>query len=118
MEAKTRVVPPGEAVDVLPQLRHAHPLPLRSRAYALIDTKPPGEAIDERLTIRAAAVDLALRTAAACIAATGARSMSSDTPAARLMAEASFHLVHGQTPQAKEAYARLAGASAGPHQCA
>ncbi|MFF4161025.1 hypothetical protein [Streptomyces sp. NPDC001678] len=86
---------------------------LRSRAYGLIDTRPPGEAIDERLATRAAAVDLALRTAAACVAATGARAMSSDTTAARLMAEASFHLVHGQTPQAKDAYARLAGAPGG-----
>ncbi|MEU3755102.1 acyl-CoA dehydrogenase family protein [Streptomyces olivoreticuli] len=89
---------------------------LRSRAYVLIDTQPPGEALDERLATRATAVDLALRTAAACIAAAGARSMSSDTTAARLMAEASFHLVHGQTPQAKDAYAHLAGALAGPHE--
>ncbi|GGS56361.1 acyl-CoA dehydrogenase family protein [Streptomyces cinerochromogenes] len=87
---------------------------LRRHAYTLADTQPPDEAIDERLTTRAAAVDLALRTAAACITATGARSMSSDTTAARLMAEASFHLVHGQTPQAKDAYAHFTAALAGP----
>ncbi|MCC3778191.1 acyl-CoA dehydrogenase family protein [Streptomyces sp. UNOB3_S3] len=86
---------------------------LRSRAYGLIDTRPAGEAVGERLATRAAAVDLALRTAAACVAAAGARSMSSGTTAARLMAEASFHLVHSQTPQAKDAYARLAGALGG-----
>ncbi|AZQ70539.1 acyl-CoA dehydrogenase [Streptomyces luteoverticillatus] len=86
---------------------------LRSRAYGLIDTRPPGEAIDDRLATRAAAVDLALRTAAACVAAAGAGSMCSDTTAARLMAEASFHLVHSQTPQAKDAYARLTGALGG-----
>lgn len=89
---------------------------LRTRAYALIDTQPAGEALGERLATRAASVDLALRTAAACIAAAGARAMSSDSTAARLMAEASFHLVHGQTSPAKDAYAQLASALAGPHE--
>lgn len=83
---------------------------LRARAYTLIDERPADEAIDERLATRAAAVDLALRTAAACLAASGARSMTAHTTAARLMAEASFHLVHGQTPQAKDAYANLTNA--------
>ncbi len=83
---------------------------LRARAYHLIDTCPPGEAIEERLATRAATVDLALRTAAACLTASGARSMASGATAGRLMAEASFHLVHGQTPQGKEAYAHLTNA--------
>ncbi|WP_066972235.1 acyl-CoA dehydrogenase family protein [Streptomyces sp. NRRL F-4489] len=80
---------------------------LRGHAYGLIDTRPAHEAIEERLATRAAVVDLALRSAAACLAASGARAMGSDTTAARLMGEAAFHLVHGQTPRAQHAYAHL-----------
>ncbi|MFJ7498044.1 hypothetical protein ACIQZB_44685 [Streptomyces sp. NPDC097727] len=83
---------------------------LRDRAYRLIDTRPPHEATEERHTTRAAAVDLALRSATACVAASGARAMGTDTTPARLIAEASFHLVHGQTAQAKNAYVHLTAA--------
>lgn len=79
---------------------------LRRRAYALCDHAPPGEATRERHTIRAAAVELAFRSASACLAATGARSMLRHATAARLTAEAAFHLVHGQTSDAANLYAQ------------
>lgn len=86
---------------------------LRERAYALCDHVPPGEAMRERHSIRASAVELAFRTASACLAATGARSMRRGATAARLMTEAAFHLVHGQTPQARREYALLLRAGLG-----
>ncbi|MGA4544015.1 hypothetical protein ACPA54_28900 [Uniformispora flossi] len=79
---------------------------LRTRAYALTDGQPPTEALAERLAVRAAAVDLALRTATACVIASGAQAMTRAATAARLLAEASFHAVHGQNTEARQAYAR------------
>ncbi|MFI9585660.1 hypothetical protein ACIHCQ_28305 [Streptomyces sp. NPDC052236] len=79
---------------------------LRERAYHLCDRVPPGQAHQERLSVRAASVDLAFRAAGACLAAVGARSMQRNSTAARLAAEASFHLVHGQTSEARSLHAQ------------
>ena len=58
---------------------------------------------------------LAVRAASAVVAAGGGRSVEAGTTAARLMREATFLLVFGQTPEIKAAQlAGLAGSAGGP----
>ncbi|GAA4759544.1 hypothetical protein GCM10023329_00440 [Streptomyces sanyensis] len=76
---------------------------LRAAAYRLTDEVPPHEAAEERLAVRAAALELACRAAAACVAAGGGASAAAGSPPARLLAEASFHLVQAQTRESRTA---------------
>ncbi|ATZ27551.1 hypothetical protein SLAV_28825 [Streptomyces lavendulae subsp. lavendulae] len=70
---------------------------LRTEAYALRDGLPPGEGTGERLALRAASLDLAVRAAAACVAVTGGRAVQFGHTAGRLSREAQFHLIQAQT---------------------
>ena len=80
---------------------------LRRVAYALIDEVPPGEAIADRLAVRAAALDLVVRSATALVVATGGSAMTLGAPAQRLLREAAFYLVQGQTGPVREATMQL-----------
>ncbi|MEU8775966.1 acyl-CoA dehydrogenase family protein [Streptomyces sp. NPDC048606] len=70
---------------------------LRAEAYGLRDGLPPGEGAGERLRLRAAALDLAVRAAATCVAVAGGRAVQYGHPAGRLAREAQFHLIQAQT---------------------
>ncbi|MFE6050006.1 acyl-CoA dehydrogenase [Kitasatospora sp. NPDC056446] len=76
---------------------------LRTGAYHLVDEVPAHEAAAERLAVRAAVLELACRAATACVAATGGASAATGSLPARLLAEASFHLVQAQTPESRTA---------------
>ncbi|MEU6312349.1 acyl-CoA dehydrogenase family protein [Streptomyces sp. NPDC047014] len=76
---------------------------LRATAYRLMDEVPAHEAADERLAVRAAALELAGRAATACVAAGGGASAATGSLPARLLAEAAFHLVQAQTHESRSA---------------
>ncbi|MER6095951.1 acyl-CoA dehydrogenase family protein [Streptomyces sp. NPDC001728] len=78
---------------------------LRTEAYALRDELPPDKELTARTEIRAAALDLGVRAATACVAATGGRAVQYGDTAGRLAREALFHLIQAQTPQLREATA-------------
>lgn len=78
-------------------------LDLRERAYALLDDVEPAERIDERLTVRAEALLLALECCTALLAARGGQGMDLGQPAQRLLRAAAFQLVHSQAPHVREA---------------
>lgn len=77
---------------------------LRNRAYA-----PAGgpRRIDERLALRAAALDLCLRSATALVIAVGGSAMGRDHPAQRLLREAAFLQVQAQTTAVRAAMVGL-----------
>jgi alkylation response protein AidB-like acyl-CoA dehydrogenase len=85
----------------------------RAQAYALIDDLPPAERVGERLALRAHALELVNRSAAALVAAGGGASMSREHPHQRLAREALFHLVQAQTAPVRAAtvarYAEVSG---------
>lgn len=74
----------------------------RRSAYALADEVPPGVRVPERLALRAEALDLAQRAAAAVVAAEAGRAMLLDSPGQRWAREALFHLVQAQTGPLRE----------------
>lgn len=80
---------------------------LRAEAYALWDEVPAGERVEERLTLRAAALDLAVRAAAACVAVAGGRAIQYGSTAGRLSREAQFHMIQAQTAPLRAETARL-----------
>ncbi|MGZ9935773.1 acyl-CoA dehydrogenase [Streptomyces sp. NC-S4] len=80
---------------------------LRSEAYALRDELAPEQEVPARTGVRAAALDLAVRAATACVAATGGRAVQYGNTAGRLAREALFHLIQAQTPQLREATATV-----------
>jgi hypothetical protein len=80
---------------------------LRRVAYTLIDDVPPQEQLEDRLAVRAASLELVVRTATALVAATGGAAMASDAAPQRLMREAVFHLVQAQTAPIREATLQL-----------
>ncbi|WP_328621871.1 acyl-CoA dehydrogenase family protein [Streptomyces sp. NBC_00354] len=84
---------------------------LRAEAYALRDELPPEERVEDRLALRAAVLELGVRAATACVAATGGRAMSYGNTAGRLAREAQFHLIQAQTSRLRTEMARrlLAG---------
>ncbi|MET9605796.1 acyl-CoA dehydrogenase family protein [Streptomyces sp. NPDC006512] len=79
---------------------------LRAEAYALRDELPPGERAQDRLALRAAALDLAVRAAATCVAVAGGRAVQYGHTAGRLSREAQFHLIQAQTTALKAETAR------------
>jgi alkylation response protein AidB-like acyl-CoA dehydrogenase len=82
---------------------------VRAAAYRLLDEAPADEAIDERLALRAHALELGVRAATALVVASGGAGMSLSSPAQRLARESLFHLVQAQTPPVRRAtLARLA----------
>ncbi len=82
---------------------------VRTAAYRLLDEVPADEAVDERLGLRAHALELAVRASTALVVASGGAGMSLSSPAQRLVRESLFHLVQAQTPPVRRAtLARLA----------
>lgn len=76
---------------------------LRIAAYALIDHVPAAEQVEDRLALRAHALELTLRSAAALVTATGGSAMATSAPAQRHLREAAFLLVQAQTGPVREA---------------
>lgn len=72
-------------------------LALRARAYDLLDGVPADALLEERLMIRAAAGELAVRAATAEIVAAGGRGLAPGQPAQRHAREALFLLSQAQT---------------------
>ena len=80
---------------------------LRAIAYTLLDDVPAGEHLEDRLAVRAASLELVVRTAAALVAATGGSAMALDAAPQRLVREALFQLVQAQTAPVREATLQL-----------
>jgi alkylation response protein AidB-like acyl-CoA dehydrogenase len=80
---------------------------LRRVAYTLIDDVPAAEQLEDRLAVRAASLELVVRTATALVAATGGAAMALSAAPQRLMREAVFHLVQAQTAPIREATLQL-----------
>jgi len=80
---------------------------LRRVADTLLDDVAPEELLDDRLAVRASALELALRSATALVAATGGGALSLDAAPQRLVREAVFYLVQAQTPPVREAVLQL-----------
>ena len=80
---------------------------LRRVAYTLLDDVPPTEQVEDRLAVRASALELVVRTTTALVAASGGAAMSLDAAPQRLAREAVFHLVQAQTPAVREATLQL-----------
>lgn len=76
-------------------------------AETLLDDVAPEELLDDRLAVRASALELALRSATALVAATGGAAMSLDAAPQRLVREAVFFLVQAQTPPVRQAVLQL-----------
>jgi alkylation response protein AidB-like acyl-CoA dehydrogenase len=76
---------------------------VRSAAYALIDDVPVAERVEDRLALRAHALELVNRSAAALVTAGGGASMGRSHPHQRLAREALFHLVQAQTSPVRAA---------------
>jgi len=76
-------------------------------AETLLDDVAPDDLVEDRLAVRASALELALRSATALVAATGGSAMSLDAAPQRLAREAVFYLVQAQTPPVREAVLQL-----------
>ncbi len=76
---------------------------LRAVAYTLLDDVPAAERIEDRLAVRAAALELVVRTATALVTATGGSAMALDAAPQRLAREALFCMVQAQTVAVREA---------------
>ncbi len=76
---------------------------LRVQAYALIDHVPADEQIEDRLALRAEALELLVRSATALVAATGGSAMAVGSAPQRRLREAGFMLVQAQTGPVREA---------------
>ena len=80
---------------------------LRRVAYTLIDDVPAQEHLEDRLAVRAASLELVVRTTTALVAATGGSAMALSSAPQRLAREAVFHLVQAQTAPVREATLQL-----------
>ena len=80
---------------------------LRRVAETLLEDVAPEDLVEDRLAVRASALELALRSATALVAATGGSAMSLDAAPQRLAREAVFYLVQAQTPPVREAVLQL-----------
>jgi hypothetical protein len=80
---------------------------LRRVAYTLLDDVPAREQIEDRLAVRAASLELVVRTTTALVAASGGAAMGRSAAPQRLMREAVFHLVQAQTAPVREATLQL-----------
>ena len=76
---------------------------VRGQAYRLLDEVPGGEALDERLALRARALRLAVDAATALVTAGAGGAMRLDAPAQRKAREALFLLVQAQTADVRAA---------------
>lgn len=78
-------------------------LELRVRAYRLLDEVDPGERLDQRLALRAAALLASLEVCTALLVARGGQGMDLADPAQRLLRAAAFQLVHSQAGHVRAA---------------
>jgi hypothetical protein len=76
---------------------------VRERAYRLMDDVPAGEAVEERLALRARALRLAVDAGTALVTAGAGGAMSLAAPAQRKAREALFLLVQAQTADVRAA---------------
>jgi alkylation response protein AidB-like acyl-CoA dehydrogenase len=76
---------------------------VRAQCYALADTAPPSEALEERLELRAIALELLVGVTSALVAANAGPAMAVGAPAQRKAREALFLLVQAQTGAARTA---------------
>jgi alkylation response protein AidB-like acyl-CoA dehydrogenase len=76
---------------------------VRAQAYALVDDVPADQRVEERLTLRAVALDLLTTATTGLVAAGAGASMSLDHPAQRWAREGLFHLIQAQTPAVRSA---------------
>ena len=86
----------------------------RDEAYRLIDDVPADEQVEARLRVRAASIELVVRSATALVAATGGSAMGRLAAPQRLAREALFHLVQAQTDAVREATLHLLLERSGP----
>lgn len=103
----------GVALSVLDRLAELDPgsagplrerlLAARTEAYDLADSRPAGEAVEERLAVRARALLLGVECATALLAARGGAGVGLADPAQRLLRAAAFQLVHAQTGPVRRA---------------
>ncbi len=96
----------GTAAALAQQLRNEGER-LRRVAYTLLDDVPEHEQLEVRLEVRAASLELLVRSATALVVATGGSAMAIDAPAQRLAREALFCLVQAQTAPVREATLQL-----------
>ena len=80
---------------------------LRAVAYTLLDDVPAAERVEDRLAVRASALELVVRTATALVTATGGSAMALDAAPQRLAREALFCMVQAQTAAVREATLQL-----------
>lgn len=92
----------GTAAALAQQLRNEGDR-LKRVAYTLIDDVPAGEQAGDRLEVRAAALELTVRSATALVTATGGAAMAADAAPQRLAREALFFLVQAQTAPVRQA---------------
>ena len=90
------------APEVAAVLR-ARVLDVRARAYSLLDEVDSGEALDERLALRAQALRLGVECCTALLTARGGQGMDLAEPAQRLLRAAAFQVVHSQAAHVRAA---------------
>ncbi len=78
----------------------------RRDAYALLDTVPAGERLDERLAARLEAMEVMRTATSAAVIAGGGRAMAASASAQRLAREGMFLLVQAQTAALRAAQLR------------
>lgn len=76
---------------------------VRAEAYRLMDEVPTPDAVEERLALRAHALELTTRAACALVAAGAGASMARTHPHQRMAREALFHLIQAQTAPSRAA---------------
>ena len=78
-------------------------LEVRAQAYRLLDEVEAGEALDERLALRAQALLLGVECCTALLTSRGGQGMDLDEPAQRLLRAAAFQVVHSQAAHVRTA---------------
>jgi alkylation response protein AidB-like acyl-CoA dehydrogenase len=98
----------GEQRDHEPSLELAAALvdrvrTIRREAYSLIDDAEPGDYTEDRVRLRAQALDLAIKATTAAVAARAGAAIRLTDPAQRFAREALFYLVQAQTLETRTA---------------
>ena len=81
----------------------ARVLDVRAQAYRLLDEVETGEALEQRLGLRAQALLLGVECCTAVLTARGGQGMDLDEPAQRLLRAAAFQVVHSQAAHVRTA---------------
>jgi alkylation response protein AidB-like acyl-CoA dehydrogenase len=91
------------ATSVAASTYHEWLADVRARCYALADVTRPDEAVDERLALRAEALEMLIAVTSALVIANAGPAMALSSPAQRKAREALFLLVQAQTAPARAA---------------